>query len=58
MTRLGQEEIEIVDTLITAGIAVNRAEAIRWALARIREPPAYGESQRRAREIEELKQQF
>ena len=58
MTRLGSEEIEIVDTLITAGIAGNRAEAIRWALARIRERPAFREIQRRAREIEELRQQF
>ena len=30
-----------MDTLITAGIAGNRAEAVRWALARIRERPAY-----------------
>ena len=58
MARLGLTEIETVDTLITAGIAVNRAEAIRWALGRIRERPAYEELQRRAREIEELKQQF
>ena len=34
-------ESETVDTLITAGRANSRAEAIRWALARIRERPAY-----------------
>jgi hypothetical protein len=58
MARLGSVELETVDTLITAGIAPNRAEAIRWALARIRERPAYEELRARAREIEELKQQF
>jgi hypothetical protein len=47
-----------VDTLITAGIAANRADAVRWALARIRERPAYARLRERAREIEELKAQF
>ena len=37
MARLGQADLETVDTLITAGIAANRAEAVRWALAGIRE---------------------
>ena len=41
MVRLKTPELEIVDTLIAAGIANNRAEAIRWALTRIRERPAY-----------------
>jgi hypothetical protein len=58
MARLGQEELDTVDTLITAGIAGNRAEAVRWALARIRERPAYEKLRERAREIEELKAQF
>jgi hypothetical protein len=58
MARLGPGELETVDTLITAGIASNRAEAIRWALARIRERPAYEQLRERAREIEELKGQF
>jgi hypothetical protein len=58
MARLGQEELETVDTLITAGIAGNRAEAVRWALARIRERPAFEKLRERAREIEELKAQF
>ena len=35
MVRLKPPELEIIDTLITAGIANSRAEAIRWALARI-----------------------
>jgi hypothetical protein len=58
MARLGPADLEAVDTLITAGIAANRAEAVRWALARIRERPAYAQLQQRAREIEELKAQF
>jgi hypothetical protein len=58
MARLGPEDLETVDALITAGIAANRAEAVRWALARIRERPAYDKLRERAREIEELKAQF
>ena len=58
MARLGPADLETVDVLITAGIAGNRAEAVRWALARIRERPAYAQLQERAREIEELKTQF
>ena len=58
MARLGQEDLETVDTLITAGIAGNRAEAVRWALAQIRERPAYARLRERAREIEDLKAQF
>lgn len=58
MARLGSADLETVDTLITAGIAANRAEAVRWALARIRERPAYTRLRERALEIEELKAQF
>jgi hypothetical protein len=58
MARLGPADLETVDTLITAGIATSRAEAVRWALARIRERPAYTKLRERAREIEELKAQF
>jgi hypothetical protein len=58
MARLGPDDLQTVDTLITAGIAANRAEAVRWALARIRERPAYAQLQERAREIEDLKAQF
>jgi hypothetical protein len=58
MARLGPADLETVDVLITAGIAANRADAVRWALARIRERPAYAHLQERAREIEELKTQF
>jgi len=58
MARLGPTDLETLDTLITAGIASNRAEAVRWTLARIRERPAYEQLRTKAREIEELKTQF
>lgn len=58
MARLGPVELDIVDTLISAGIAPNRAEAIRWALARISERPAYAQLRERTREIERLKSEF
>jgi hypothetical protein len=41
MARLGPADLATLDTLITAGIAASRAEGTRWALARIREQPAY-----------------
>jgi len=58
MARLGPADLETLDTLITTGIAANRADAVRWTLARIRERPAYAELRERARQIEELKTQF
>jgi hypothetical protein len=58
MARLGPTDLETLDTLISAGFAANRAQAIRWALARIRERPAYAELRERAKEIETLKSQF
>jgi hypothetical protein len=58
MTRLGPVDLETLDALITAGIAGSRAEAVRWALARIRERPAYAQLRERAREIERLKTEF
>lgn len=58
MARLGPTDLETLDTLITAGIAGNRADAVRWALARIRERPAYEQLRAKSREIEELKEQF
>jgi hypothetical protein len=58
MARLGRVDLETLDALITAGIAASRAEAVRWALARIRERPAYAQLRERAREIERLKTEF
>jgi hypothetical protein len=58
MVRMKAPELEIVDTLINVGIAPNRAEAVRWALARISERPAYAQLRERTREIERLKTEF
>jgi len=58
MVRLKTAELDIVDTLIAAGIANNRAEAIRWALTRVRERPAYEQLREHTRNIERLKSQF
>jgi hypothetical protein len=58
MARLGVTDLETLDTLITAGIASNRADAVRWAIGRIRERPAYDRLRERARELEELKTEF
>jgi hypothetical protein len=58
MARLGPDDLQTLDTLIAAGIASSRAEAVRWALARIRERPAYEQLRARTREIEDLKAQF
>jgi hypothetical protein len=58
MTRLGPLDLATVDTLITAGIATSRAEVLRWAVARVREHPAYAQIQQRVNEISELKAQF
>jgi len=58
MVRLKSAELDIVDTLIAAGIANNRAEAIRWALTRIRERSAYEQLRKHTRDIERLKNEF
>ena len=58
MVRLKTPELDIVDTLIAAGIANNRAEAIRWALTRIPERPAYEQLREHTRDIDRLKSEF
>jgi hypothetical protein len=58
MVRLKTAELDIVDTLIAAGIANNRAEAIRWALTRISERPAYEQLREHTRDIDRLKNEF
>jgi hypothetical protein len=58
MVRLKTPELDIVDTLIAAGIANNRAEVIRWALTRIRERPAYEQLREHTRDIKRLKSEF
>jgi hypothetical protein len=57
-TRLGPADLATVDMLITAGIANSRAEVLRWAVARIREHPAYAQLQQRVSEISDLRAQF
>jgi hypothetical protein len=56
--RLGAVDLEMLDTLITAGAVASRAEAIGWVLARIRERPAYARLGERSRELDELKARF
>ncbi|HEY0934999.1 MAG TPA: hypothetical protein VGD91_14795 [Trebonia sp.] len=58
MARLDPEDLQTLDTLIAAGIAGSRAEAVRWTIARIRERPAFEQLRARAQEIEKLKSQF
>jgi len=57
-TTLGRSGLETLDTLIMAGIAETRADAIRWALARIRERPAYERLRDRIQEIDQLRTDF
>jgi hypothetical protein len=58
MARLDTTDLEVLDALITAGIAPNRAEGVRWALARIRERPAYTQLREHIGKIDELKAQL
>ena len=48
MVRLGAADLATLDTLITAGVASNRADGLRWALSRLREHPAYARLQPQA----------
>ena len=58
MARLDPADLEVLDALITAGIVPNRAEGVRWALARIRERPAYTQLREHIAKIDELKAQL
>lgn len=58
MARLDPKDVETLDALITVGIVSNRAEGVRWALARIRERPAYARLREHIGKIDELKAQF
>lgn len=58
MARLDSKDIETLDSLITAGIVSSRAEGVRWALARVRERPAYARLREHIGKIDELKAQF
>lgn len=50
MAKLGPADLATLDALVTAGIAASRAEAARWAVARIREQPVYAQLSEQARE--------
>ena len=58
LTRLGPDGLETLDTLIMAGTAATRAEAIRWALDRIRERPAYQRLRELRSEADKLRNEF
>jgi Arc/MetJ-type ribon-helix-helix transcriptional regulator len=58
LTRLGPAGLETLDTLIMAGTAATRAEAIRWALDRIRERPAYQRLRELRNEADKLRNEF
>src|SRR6202050_4848507 len=55
MAQLGPVDLATLDALITAGIAASRTEGARWALARIREQPAYAQLSERPREAGEAR---
>jgi Arc/MetJ-type ribon-helix-helix transcriptional regulator len=55
MARLDRPDLETLDALIAAGSAPNRADAIRWALARVRERPVYAQLVARVREVQALR---
>ena len=56
--RLGPANLEALDTLIMAGIADDRADAIRLVLPRFREQPEYEQLRERVREIDRLRAEF
>ena len=58
VARLGPAGLETLDTLIMAGIAATRAEAIRWALDRIRERPAYQRLRELRCDADKLRNEF
>ena len=55
---MGPAGLETLDTLIMAGIAATRSEAIRWAMDRFRELPAYERLRERVRDADALKDEF
>ena len=58
LARLGPAGLETLDTLIVAGIAATRAEAIRWALDRVRERPAYQRLRELRCDADKLRNEF
>jgi hypothetical protein len=58
VAELGPPGLDTLDTLIRAGFAATRPQAIRWALDRIRERPAYQRLRDLQRDTEALKDEF
>jgi hypothetical protein len=58
LVELGQPGLDTLDTLIRAGFAATRPQAIRWALDRIRERPAYQRLLDLQRDTDALKDEF
>ena len=58
LVALGPAGLETVDTLIMAGTAATRAQAIRWALDRIRERPVYQRLRELRSEADKLRNEF
>jgi hypothetical protein len=58
MARLEPVDLETLDALIAAGITANRSDSVRWALARIRERPAFAKLAEWVRGLDELKAEF
>jgi hypothetical protein len=58
MARLGPDDLETLDALVTAGVTANRSDGVRWALARIRERPAFAKLTEWVRGLDELKARF
>ncbi|MAG35330.1 MAG: hypothetical protein CL878_03650 [Dehalococcoidia bacterium] len=50
---VGEADLQTLNTVIAAGAATNRDQAVRWSLDRIRERPAY---EQLAEQVDELKQ--
>ena len=55
---MGPAGLETLDTLIMAGIAATRSEAIRWAMDRFRDLPAYERVRERVRDADALRDEF
>ena len=58
VAELGPPGLDTLDTLIRAGFAATRPQAIRWALDRIRERPAYSRLLDLQRDTDALKDEF
>ncbi|HEY1320851.1 MAG TPA: hypothetical protein VGF32_11415 [Streptosporangiaceae bacterium] len=58
VAELGPPGLDTLDTLIRAGFATTRSQAIRWALDRIRARPAYQRLRDLQRDTDALKDEF